>query len=169
MTDRLVSLAAIRETRALLHGRLHRTPLLSSATAARVMRETAGVAIAGGRLYLKAEHLQMTGSFKPRGALAVLASLTAAERQRGVITLSAGNAAQAYSWAGTAAGVAVTVVMPAAAVRSKVDASLAYGAEVILHGDDIGATFERMEQVRDSRGLTYVPPFVKCPKFTYTE
>ena len=123
------------------------------------MRETTGVAIAGGRLYLKAEHLQMTGSFKPRGALAVLASLTAAERQRGVITLSAGNAAQAYSWAGTAAGVAVTVVMPAAAVRSKVDASLAYGAEVILHGDDIGATFERMEQVRDSRGLTYVPPF----------
>jgi threonine dehydratase len=159
VTERIVGLAEIHGARALLAGRVHRTPMLSSATAARVIRQTAGVDIAHGRLYLKAEHLQKTGSFKPRGALAVLASLTPEERARGVITLSAGNAAQAYAWAGSAAGVRVTVVMPAAAVRSKVDACVAYGAEVVLYGAHTGETFERMEALRDERGLVYVSPF----------
>ena len=77
--------------------------------AARLARVTTGVDIADGRLYLKAEHLQKTGSFKPRGALTRLAALTPDERQRGVVTLSAGNAAQAYAWAGAQVGVHVTV------------------------------------------------------------
>jgi threonine dehydratase len=159
MPDRLVSLEDIRRARTLLHGRIHRTPLLSSATAARAIRHSTGVDIADGRLYLKAEHLQKTGSFKPRGALSMLASLTPDERDRGVITLSAGNAAQAYAWAGAAAGVQVTVVMPAAAVQSKVDACIAYGAEVILHGAHTGETFERMQQVQRERNAIYVSPF----------
>jgi len=159
MVDDHVSLAEIHAARTLLEGRVQRTPVLSSATAATVIRASAGVEIADGRLYLKAEHLQKTGSFKPRGALAVLASLTADERRRGVITLSAGNAAQAYAWAGTAAGVPVTVTMPALANRSKVEACLAYGAEVILHGAHIGETFDRMEHLRDERNLVYVSPF----------
>ena len=159
MVDHRVTLAEIRAARARLEGRVHRTPLLSSTTAARAIRHTAGVEIADGRLYLKAEHLQKTGSFKPRGALSVLASLTEPERHRGVITLSAGNAAQAYAWAGAASGVRVTVTMPAGAVRSKVDACVAYGAEVVLHGDHVGETFERMQQIRDERGLVYAPPF----------
>ena len=80
-------------------------------------------------------------------------------RERGVITLSAGNAGQAYAWAGRAVGVPVTVVMPAGAVRSKVDACLGYGARVVLHGDHVGDTFAEMERVRDVEGLTFVHPF----------
>jgi len=159
MAERHVSLSDITAARALLQGRLHRTPLLSSRTAAKVIRASTGVEIADGRLHLKAEHLQKTGSFKPRGALAVLASLTADERARGIITISAGNAAQGYAWAGAATGVHVTVVMPVAAVRSKLEATLAYGAEVVLHGTHIGESMGRMEQLRDERGLVYISPF----------
>jgi threonine dehydratase len=159
MPDRLVSLADVQRARTALQGQIHRTPLLSSATAARVIRHSTGVEIADDRLHLKAEHLQKTGSFKPRGALSVLASLTPEEKARGVITLSAGNAAQAYAWAGAAAGVSVTVVMPAAAVRSKVDACIAYGAEVVLHGAHTGETWERMQELQRERGSIYVSPF----------
>ena len=75
--------------------------MLSSATAARfVAGARPASSIADGRLYLKAEHLQKTGSFKARAALARISSLTADERARGAITISAGNAGQAYAWAG---------------------------------------------------------------------
>src|SRR4029450_11432346 len=73
--------------------------------------------------------------------------------------LSAGNAGQAYAWAGRAAGVPVTVVMPAGAVRSKVEACLGYGARVVLHGAHVGETFAEMERIRDVEGLTFVHPF----------
>jgi threonine dehydratase len=110
-------------------------------------------------LYLKAEHLQKTGSFKARGMTNRIATLPADARQRGAITLSAGNAGQAYAWAGAAAGVPVTVVMPEGAVRSKVDACVGYGARVILHGEHVGDTFAEMERIRDAEGLTFVHPF----------
>ena len=76
-----------------------------------------------------------------------------------MITLSAGNAAQAYAWAGAIEGVAVTVVMPARAVRSKVDASRGYGAEVVLHGEHVGETLARLQEIVAERGLTLVHPF----------
>jgi threonine dehydratase len=158
MPERLVTLAAIRAARERIAGRLHRTPMLSSATAARVVA-AGGVRLRDERLYVKAEHLQKTGSFKPRAALSKLTSLTAEERARGVITLSAGNAAQAYAWAGGVEGVAVTVVMPARAVRSKVDASREYGAEVVLHGEHVGETWARVQELIAERGLTLVHPF----------
>ena len=85
---------------------------------------------------------------------AQVAALTKAQRLAGIITLSAGNAGQAYAWAGREAGVPTVVVMPAGAVRSKVEACLGYGAEVILHGDHVGDTFARMEAIRDERRLT---------------
>jgi threonine dehydratase len=159
MPDHVVTLAQIQDARPLVASRVHRTPLLSSATAAAFVERASGTSVADGRVYLKAEHLQKTGSFKPRGMTAKVASLTADERTRGIITLSAGNAAQAYAWAGRTAGVPVTVVMPAAAVRSKVDACLGYGAEVILHGADVGEALLEMERIRDARGLTYCHPF----------
>ena len=159
MPDHVVTLAQIQEARPLVASRVHRTPLLSSKTAARFVEAATGVGPADGRIYLKAEHLQKTGSFKPRGMTWKIASLTTDERTRGIITLSAGNAAQAYAWAGRAAGVPVTVVMPAGAVRSKVDACLGYGAEVILHGADVGEALAEMERIRDARGLTYCHPF----------
>lgn len=154
-----VSLAAIRETRSLLGTRIHHTPMLSSATAARVAGHNAGAVLADGRLYLKAEHLQKTGSFKPRAALARIASLTPDERRRGAITISAGNAGQAYAWAAREAGVPMTVVMPLGAVESKVAACRAYGANVVLHGAHVGEAMAHMEELRTDRGLVLVHPY----------
>jgi threonine dehydratase len=158
-TEQIVGLADIEIARGRIAGLVHRTPLLASSTAARILRGAGGPALAGGRLHVKAEHLQKTGSFKARGLSNRIATLTDDQRRRGVITLSAGNAAQAYAWAGRAAGVRVTVVMPAAAVRSKVEACLEYGAEVILHGAHVGETFAEMQRLSDERGLTFVHPF----------
>ncbi|HEY7937501.1 MAG TPA: threonine/serine dehydratase [Candidatus Limnocylindrales bacterium] len=159
MPDHIVSLAQIRDARPFVASRVHRTPMLSSATAAAFLERASGTKVADGRIYLKAEHLQKTGSFKPRGMTWKIESLTADERRRGIITLSAGNAAQAYAWAGRTAGVPATVVMPAAAVRSKVDACRGYGAEVVLLGANVGEALVEMERVRDARGLTYCHPF----------
>jgi threonine dehydratase len=156
VSDRLVSLDRIHAARERIAGRIHRTPMLSSSTAARLVEASTGKRLRDDRLYVKAEHLQKTGSFKPRAALAKLTSLSAAERAGGVITLSAGNAAQAYAWAGSVEGVAVTVTMPARAVRSKVDASREYGAEVVLHGEHVGETLARLEKLVAERGLTLV-------------
>ncbi len=154
-----MTLAGIRTTRATLAGRIHHTPMLSSETAARFVDAATGTRLGGGRLFLKAEHLQKTGSFKPRAALARIASLDTLERRRGAITISAGNAGQAYAWAGREAGVPVTVVMPEGAVASKVAACLDYGAEVVLHGLHVGESLVRLEELRRERGLTFVHPY----------
>jgi threonine dehydratase len=142
-----------------LDGIVHRTPLLTSTIAADWAERATGPRPGDGRLYLKAEQLQKTGSFKARGMTNRIATLPPEARARGAITLSAGNAGQAYAWAGHAAGVPVTVVMPAAAVRSKVDACLGYGARVVLHGAHVGDTFAEMGRIRDAEGLTFVHPF----------
>ena len=158
-SDRTVSLAEIHAARERIASRIHRTPILASSAAATFLREHGGPDLADDRLHLKAEHLQKTGSFKARGMTNRIGTLTDEQRSRGAITLSAGNAGQAYAWAGREVGVPVTVVMPEAAVRSKVDACLGYGAEVVLHGAHVGETFAEMERLRDERGLTFVHPF----------
>jgi threonine dehydratase len=154
-----VPLSAIEDAAGRLDGYVHRTPMLSSRTAAVWAERATGASLGDGLLYMKAEHLQKTGSFKARGMTNRIATLPADARARGAITLSAGNAGQAYAWAGAAAGVPVTVVMPEGAVRSKVDACLGYGARVILHGEHVGDTFAEMERIRDVEGLTFVHPF----------
>jgi threonine dehydratase len=154
-----VPLGEIRAAADRLSGLVHRTPVLSSATAAAWTRVATGAWLRDERLYLKAEHLQKTGSFKARGMSNRMTTLAPDARERGAITLSAGNAGQAYAWAGRAAGVPVTVVMPAGAVRTKVDACLGYGARVVLHGEHVGETFAEMERIRDGEGLTFVHPF----------
>jgi threonine dehydratase len=159
VTERLVAIDQIRAARERLAGRVHRTPMLASATAASTLAAAGGPALADGRLYVKAEHVQKTGSFKVRATTTKLATLDADERAAGIVVMSAGNAAQAYAWAGSNAGVRVTVVMPAAAVRSKVDACLGYGAEVVLHGAHVGETAEKVAQLAAERGLTLVHPF----------
>lgn len=158
-SDHLVPIADIDAARERLAGRVHRTALLASATAAAWVTAATGARIGDGRLYLKPEHLQKTGSFKPRGMTNKIATLSAAAKAAGVITLSAGNAGQAYAWAGRTAGVAVTVTMPAGAVRSKVDACLGYGARVVLHGAHVGETLAELERIRDAEGLEFVHPF----------
>ena len=159
MTNRLVPIGRILEARTALEGRVKRTPILGSQTAASLIASSGGPKLADGRLYIKAEHLQKTGSFKPRAALTKLATLDGRQRGAGIVTLSAGNAAQAYAWAGREAGVRTTVVMPARAVRSKVEACLGYGAEVVLHGDHISETWERVQELVRDRHLIYCPPF----------
>ena len=158
MPDRIVPLERFHEARRVLDGRIDRTPILASSTAARVLAAR-GVHVADGRIYAKAEHLQKTGAFKIRGALNKMAALSEAERAAGVITLSAGNHAQGVALAAHEAGVNAVVMMPSGAVRSKVDACRGYGAEVILFGEHVGETWARMEAVQAERGLTFVPPF----------
>jgi threonine dehydratase len=145
----VIPLSEIRAAAERLRGRVHRTPLLScQQISARV----------GARLSFKCESFQKTGSFKPRGALNKVLSLSEAERGRGLVTVSAGNHAAAVAWAGRSAGASVVVVMPTAAPRSKIDAVRGYGAEVVLH-DDRATLFDRLNQVREERGLTFVHPF----------
>ncbi|MEQ9397856.1 MAG: threonine/serine dehydratase [Longimicrobiales bacterium] len=137
------------DARARIAGSVHRTPLLRSRTLSEMV---------GAPVYLKCENLQKTGAFKVRGALHRMLSLSDEERARGVVTISAGNHAQAVAWAATAAGVASVVVMPEGASRTKVVASRGYGAEVILHGTAAQA-FERAFALADERGLRFVHPF----------
>ena len=155
----LVPLAELEAARERIAGLVHRTPLLSSATAGAWTRVATGARPAGGSIHLKAEHLQKTGSFKARGMTNRILTMSPEARARGAITLSAGNAGQAYAWAGRTAGVAMTVAMPAGAVRTKVDACLGYGARVVLHGAHVGETLAELERIRDAEGLEFVHPF----------
>jgi threonine dehydratase len=107
---------------------------------------------------LKCESFQKTGSFKARGALNKVLSLAPSEREKGLVTVSAGNHAQAVAWAAAIAGVSCVVVMPTGAPASKIDAVRGYGAEVVLH-DDRTTLFDRLNEVREERGLTFVHPF----------
>ena len=154
-----LSLEEIQAAAHFLDGRVGRTPILSSTTAARVVRASAGVELADGRLHAKAEHLQRTGSYKVRGATFRIARLSPAEHAAGVIAISAGNHAAAVAVAAGLLGVHAVVVMPTTAVRSKVDACRGYGAEVILEGEDTSEAWAAMERIRDERGLTFVHPF----------
>ena len=144
-----VDLNAIRAARATLAGVVHRTPCVSSRTLSERL---------GAPALLKLENLQKTGSFKPRGALVNIAGLGEEERARGLVTVSAGNHAQALAWAARASGCRATVVMPATASEAKVEAARGYGAEVILHGE-LTTIFPKMEEIREERGLTFIHPF----------
>jgi threonine dehydratase len=146
----MVTLQDIHDARAILGSRLHRTPVLTATT----LGEMAGV-----ELLVKAELLQRTGSFKPRGVLTKLASLTPEERARGVIGISAGNHAQALAYGAAREGIACTVVMPATAVTSKVAATRGYGAEVVLHGATTIEAFAEYDRLRTARRLVAVHPF----------
>jgi threonine dehydratase len=143
------SLSRLRRAHALVQAKVHRTPLLRSTTLSDRI---------GARLFLKCENLQKTGAFKVRGALHRLLRLPDEQRARGVSTISAGNHAQAVAWAASALGVPSLVVMPEHASPTKVRASRAYGAEVLLHGD-AAAAFVRVREVSEERGLTFVHPF----------
>lgn len=109
-------------------------------------------------LWLKCENLQKTGSFKPRGVLNRVLQLGEEEANRGVVTVSAGNHAQALAWGASAVGVPSVVVMPEDAPRAKVEASRSYGADVILKGTVFDA-FERAREIERERGLVFVHPF----------
>ncbi len=128
---------------------IHRTPLLSCATLNR---------LTSTRLALKAENLQRTGSFKARGALNAVLQLSPEQRERGVITLSAGNHGQGLAFAAQLAGVRCVVFMPETAVPTKVAAIRGYGAETRFT-PSMETVFEAMDAYRQAHGLYFVHPF----------
>jgi threonine dehydratase len=144
------TLADIESARERLAGRARVTPVYGSETFTR---------LAGTRVWLKAENLQRTGSFKIRGAVNKLATLGAAERVAGVIAASAGNHGQAVAWAARELGISATVFMPQDAPMAKVDATRNYGAETVL----TGATFDDALAAAEARaaetGATFVHAF----------
>ncbi|MEX2080661.1 MAG: threonine ammonia-lyase [Dehalococcoidia bacterium] len=113
----------------------------------------------GTPVTLKCEHLQRTGSFKIRGATNFVAQLDQAARARGLVVASAGNHAQGVALAGSTAGIDVTVVMPATAPLAKVNASIGYGARVVLEGSSLEDARKRATAIAEAEGRIYVPPF----------
>jgi threonine dehydratase len=145
-----VTLDDILRASRVLDRRVHRTPILGSATLGEAF---------GGRAYLKAELFQRTGSFKPRGVLNKLASLTPEERSRGVITTSAGNLAAALAYGSALHDVDCLVVMWRGASEHKLAVARAYGARVDAEAGDPGDALERMASLRRADGLTLVHPW----------
>ncbi|MGH7475145.1 MAG: threonine ammonia-lyase [Longimicrobiales bacterium] len=145
----MVTLEQIRDAHRAILGRIHRTPLLSSNT---LGKRT------GAHAFLKAECLQRTGSFKVRGALNRIRRLSAEEKERGLVAVSAGNHAQAVAFAASAAGARSTVVMPEGAPHSKAEASGRYGATVILHGNVFDA-WERALELQRQHGYIFIHPY----------
>jgi threonine dehydratase len=143
----LLELQDIERARDRIAGRVHATPMMSSAT----LGDELGV-----RLLLKAELFQKTGSFKPRGVFNKLLSMDAAGRSRGLVSLSAGNHAAALAYAATAMGATATIVMPASAMQSKVEATRRYGGEVI---QTEGSLLDACLALQQERDLTLVHPF----------
>jgi threonine dehydratase len=113
----------------------------------------------GGRVFVKAEVLQRTGSFKFRGAVNRIAQLTADEQRRGVVAYSSGNHAQALALAAKLFGTTAVIVMPSDAPRVKVEKTQAYGGEVVFYNRHTEDRAEIGERLANERGLTLVPPY----------
>jgi threonine dehydratase len=143
----LVTLDDVHAAKRVIAPHVRRTPMLRSDQ----LSDRLGV-----DLNFKLELFQKTGSFKVRGALNRMTALSADERRRGVVTMSAGNHAQAVAWAARQVDTHATIVMPSKAVRSKLEATRHYGGEVILTDADL---METMNAVQRERGLVMVHPF----------
>jgi len=144
----VVSLDDIRAAKALLQGVAVRTPLLEWTGAAEQRK-----------LFLKLENLQPIGAFKLRGAYNKVASLSDAERRRGVISYSSGNHAQGVAYAARALGVRAIIVMPSNAPKNKLAATAALGAEIVIVGPGSEERRLRAEQLAAEHGYAIVPPY----------
>src|ERR1700740_626935 len=113
----------------------------------------------GQPVYLKLENLQRTGSFKERGALNKLLTLSTHDKQRGVIAASAGNHAQGVAFHAKNNGIAAKIVMPVMTPLVKVNATKGYGAQVVLHGDGYDEAYEEACRLSESEQLTFVHSF----------
>jgi threonine dehydratase len=146
----VISVEDVQRAARTIAGRVHRTPLDLSSTLS---------GIVGSDALLKAELFQRTGSFKVRGALNRLEELTGDERSSGVISISAGNHAQAVAWAAREAGIDALIVMWQGADAAKVAATRGYGAAVDQEAADPTDAFARLEELRAETGRTLVHPF----------
>ena len=147
--SRTPALADVEAAAGRIRAHIHRTPLVYSRTLSELTER---------RVFLKCENLQKTGSFKARGALNCLATLSDRDRESGVITISAGNHAQGVAYAARVFNVSAVIVMPASASPGKVAATRDYGAECVLHGD-VHAAFEKLHELKERRGLKLIHPF----------
>ena len=145
-----VTLAHIEAARRTIAGHVLPTPMLPAPKLS---------ALTGAELFIKYENLQVTNSFKERGARAKLTSLSADERKRGVIAMSAGNHAQAVAYHAASLGIPASVVMPVTTPFVKVAATKAYGADVVLDGETITEAQTRAETIARERNLTWVHPY----------
>ena len=133
-----------------LQGRLLRTPCVASQTLSD---------ITGAEVYLKFENLQFTSSFKERGACNMLAQLTPEQRARGVVAMSAGNHAQGVAYHAQRLGLRAVIVMPRFTPGVKVQRTQGFGAEVILHGDNLEEARAHAYELAQAQNLTFVHPF----------
>jgi threonine dehydratase len=150
VADSLLTLDDVHLARERIGGRLLRTPLLSAHTLSQQV---------GAEVHFKAELFQRTGSFKPRGVLNKLATLGDEEKRRGVISISAGNHAQALAYASAVEGIDALVVMWQTASPMKIAAARGYGATIDTEAPDIPAAFERLDDLIASTGRTLVHPY----------
>jgi len=144
-----ISIQEVERARSLTARHLHRTPMFTS----RALSERIGTAA-----HLKAESFQVTGSFKPRGALFAVSSLTPEQRAKGIVTMSAGNAAAAIAYSAKTVGVKVTVAMPESAPKLKVDATRGYGAE-IRFAPDMTTLRALVAQLQQETGAYFLHPY----------
>lgn len=113
----------------------------------------------GGKVYLKPENMQFTGAYKVRGAYYKMSTLSEEEREKGLITASAGNHAQGVAYAAKCYGAKATIVMPTTTPLIKVNRTKGYGAEVILYGDVYDESCQKAYELAEEHGYTFIHPF----------
>jgi threonine dehydratase len=146
----MVTLADVEAARRTIAGHVLRTPLLAAPPLS---------ALTGAEVFVKYENLQVTNSFKERGAYVKLAALSADERRRGVIAMSAGNHAQAVAYHARRLAIPATIVMPVTTPFVKIKATEAFGATVVLDGETITEAQARAEAIAAERNLVWVHPY----------
>src|SRR5436309_3983722 len=145
-----ITIADVEAARRTIAGQVLRTPMLPAPKLS---------ALTGAEVYVKYENLQVTNSFKDRGALNKLASLSVAARERGVIAMSAGNHAQAVAYHAARLRIPATIVMPVTTPFVKIAATKSCGAEVVLDGETVTEAERRAETIAAERGLAFVHPY----------
>jgi len=145
-----LNIGDIRAARKIIEGSVLRTPMLPAPRLS---------ALTGAEVFVKYENLQVTNSFKDRGALVKLSSLDEGQRKRGVIAMSAGNHAQSVAYHAARLGIPAIIVMPVTTPFVKVAATKSHGADVVLHGETVSESQSRCEEIQSERGLTLVHPY----------
>ncbi len=150
MTEKMLTLEAFEEAADIVR---------RAATETKLMYSEYFSSQTGNRVYLKPENMQVTGAYKIRGAYYKISTMSEKERQKGIITASAGNHAQGVAYAARAYGCKAVIVMPTTTPLIKVNRTKSYGAEVILQGDVYDEACAYALQLAEEQGYTFIHPF----------